>query len=225
MTRPALLLSATVLALAGHAGTASANDLARVFHMDMIGANVSALERVTGPALRSIGSARDYRVAGCDLTATIEGGMVNALRLEPNARCTFNLNALLPNYGGQFAPVNTMTFGQFDAVTQRAGRYYADCLSSCGNAADPIVFEHWFGSRADLSFEVLLEAVQVSDAALGAADRWQQAMEREQGADWVVAGEFNCTSQYDDIAHDAFRSVRITAITIGFNLRTPECMR
>lgn len=116
-----------------------------------------------------------------------------------------------------------MTFGQFDKLTQAQGTFYADCLSECGNAYDPVVYEHWSSSRADGFLEVMLGATQTSDAVLDAADSWQSAMEKAEGADWVPERKFNCAPKHDQVAHEAFRKVAIDQITIGHQLRLPSC--
>ena len=191
----------------------------------MIGADVAYFEQVVGPARNTFDSTKIYKVSGCEVTAIIADGSVRSLRLELSPQCAFDLNKFLPNYSGKFPSPHAMTFGKFDSVTGGNGQFYADCLTQCGNAADPVIYEHWQGSRADLTLEVMLEAVQVSDPVLSGANTWQAAMEKIEGEDWVVDAKFNCTHKYDAIARSAFRDVKISAITIGYDVKAPGCER
>ena len=222
------LVSAFILTMLAASDTASAAKpakLAHVFDPEMIGADVAYFERITGPARNTDENTKIYKMDGCEVTSTIADGAVRSLRVDLSPKCTFNLNMFLPNFSGKFPSTHAMTFGKFDSVTGGNGKFYADCLTQCGNAADPGIYEHWYGSRADLVLEVMLEAVQVSGPALSAADTWQVAMEKTEGENWVVDAKFNCTRQYDAIAHRAFRNVTISAITVGYDIQTPRCER
>lgn len=114
-----------------------------------------------------------------------------------------------------------MTFGQFETLTDGSGsgQFMASCLSLCGNAADPDVFEHWEGIRAVANLNVILEVSLGADGASEAAETWQSAMEAGEGTDWVMERQFNCPrSKYDALAHKAFKNVKITAITVGYGI-------
>ena len=210
----------------GVAAQRNKSKLARIFEPEMISADLAYFEQLTGPARNTYANTKTYKVEGCEVTATITDGSVRALRLNLSQKCTFNFNAFLPNFHGKLPAPHAMTFGQFDAVNGGTGRFMADCLTMCGNAADPIVYEHWHGSRADRELEVMLEVVQADTPALNAAEKWQAAMAKAEGEDWVIDRKFNCSrTKYNQIAHQAFRDVRISAITIGYNIDTQRCAR
>jgi hypothetical protein len=111
----------------------------------------------------------------------------------------------------------------FNSIIGWSGQFYSDCLSLCGNAYSPSVYEYFTFSRADRFLEVMLSVVQVERSVLDAADVWQEAMEKAEGEDWVAETKFNCTDKYNAIAQQAFRNVTIEAITIGYNLQVPTC--
>lgn len=228
MSKPQLLAIASALVLLSASSAVPAAKpikLVQVFDPDMINADVAYFEQVTGPARNTYGDTKIYKVGGCEVTATIAVGSVRSLRINLNPQCTFNINKFLPNFSGKFPPTHALTFGEFDSLTGGNGQFYADCLTLCGNAADPVIYEHWYGSRADRVLEVMLETTQVSGPALSAADTWQSAMSKAEGEDWVVDAKFNCTRKYDAIAHQPFREVTITAITIGYDVQAPRCER
>ena len=228
MSKSQLLAIASTVILLTVSDTASAAKpvkLAQVFDPEMINADVAYFERVTGPARNTYGDTKIYKVGGCEVTATVAAGSVRSVRIDLSPKCTFNINKFLPNFSGKFPPTHTLTFGKFDSLTGGNGQFYADCLAQCGNAADPVIYVHWYGSRADLVLEVMLEVVQVSGPALSAADTWQAAMGKAEDEDWIIDAKFNCTRKYDAIAHQAFRDVTITAITIGYDIQAPRCER
>ena len=87
---------------------------------------------------------------------SIERGSIRYLHLDLNPECTFDLNKFLDT---KLPPPHYMTFGQFDEQ-EIGGRFYADCLTSCGNAYDPSVYEYWQGPHVSQFLEVTLEAAQ-----------------------------------------------------------------
>jgi len=204
--------------------------LAEVFHPEMITADLAYFERVTGPARKTYATTKTatktYKIDGCEVTATVSKGSIRSLRLSLTPTCAFDLNSFLPNYSGAFPSPNALTFGQFDSVSGGEARFMADCLTGCGNAADPVVFQHWMGGRADQFLEVMLEVPQVDRPALSAANRWQEAMQKVEGESWVQKTKFNCErTKHDAIAHKLFENVKIAAITVGYDIQTPPCER
>ena len=217
---------AAVCMLLGPSDAASSppqEKLSDVFAPKMLGADLAFFEKVTGPARNTFGDTKTYDFAGCEISAGVASGTVESLSISLSPKCTFDLNPFLPNFAGKIPNLVGMTFGQFDKLSQSQGTFYADCLSECGNAYDPVVYEHWSSSRADGFLEVMLGATQTGDAVLDAADSWQSAMEKAEGADWVQERKFNCAPKHDQVAHEAFRNVAIDQITIGHQLRLPSC--
>ena len=209
--------------------TFAAGKLDKIFNTEIIGANLPYLEKITGPAKNTFSHKKNektntYKVDDCEITIRVSNGTIQSLGIEKlSQKCTFNLNSFLPNVGGgKLPPLYNMTFGQFDAFTGD-GKYTADCLMSCGNAADPVAYENWQASRADGGFDLQLGVVLASDAALDASSKWQRAMVKGEGEDWVIDTKFNCSNKYNSIAQQAFKNVKITSATIGFGLADSNC--
>jgi len=225
MNLPSLVLTATLFAASSAGSAAQATKLALVFDPEMIDANVAYFEQVTGPARKTYGNTRSYKVDGCDVEATIARGSIRSLRMVLSPRCTFDLNKFLPNFSGRFPAAHAITFGTFDTITRGTGRFYSDCITGCGNAADPTVMEHWSGSRADLFFEIMLEVVLANGPAIDASRAWYSAMEKIEGEQWVMDGKWNCTRKHDALARRAFRDITISSITIGYDVEAEEIKR
>lgn len=203
--------------------------LEKIFNSEMIGANLPYLEKITGPAKNTFSYEKNqktntYKVESCEVTVRVSNGTVQSLGLKNlSKKCTFDLNNFVPNVGGgKLPPLHNMTFGQFDIFTGN-GKYTADCLMSCGNAADPVAYENWQASRADGGFDIELGVVLASDSAIDASNKWRNAMLKDEGEDWIIDTKFNCSNKYNSIAQKAFKNVKITSATIGFGLTVNEC--
>lgn len=220
----AVAIAATVPSIAAHAAD---DRIARIFDPEMIGANLAYFEQVTGPARNGSGTDINiYKVDGCEITAQISKGTIEWLRMDVSPSCSFNLTPFVPSVDGELPPVHQLTFGTFDKASRNTGRYMASCLTRCGNAADPVVYELWEGSRPEMGLQVMLGVVLVDDASIAASNAWQVPMEKAKGEDWVGEARFNCArNEYDDVARKAFRDITITTISIGYNLMLPECGR
>lgn len=213
-----------LIALCGSSAVyAKTTKLSQIFNPEMIGANIAYFERATGPAKNTYSDINTYKIGGCNVDATIYNGTIQSLRLEVSSKCTVDLNQFFSHSYGKFSPAYQLTFGNFDMNTGNIGQYYASCLTECGNAADPVIFEKWLGSRADQFIEVQLEVVLAKDAALTAAGLWHDVMEKVEGKNWVMNAKFNCTSKYNAVARKAFRNVKISGITIGRDIIPPNC--
>lgn len=198
--------------------------LEQVFDPDMINVDVAYFERVTGPARNTLGEeAKLYNVDGCHVIANISGGTVRSLVVHVSPECTFDINKFLPSFSGKFPPVHTLTFGKFDSITGGDGRFYADCFGACGNNGGNEVKEHWGGSKFHDYLHVMLHVEIYRGSGKSAADKWEASMEKAEGFKWVYGAKFNCTDKYDAIAHQLFRDVTITAITIGRDVEPPYC--
>lgn len=220
MQQPARILIATSL-LALCAPLAQAASVAEVFNGDMLDTNQRYFESIAGIPRQSSGDQHLFRISGCNITATIQNDSVTALRLELTPGCQADLTSFL---GESFAPPagQPLTVGSFQ---QAAGdlSFYSDCLSLCGNAAEPSAYAHWEGPHAVNFREVMLEVVLAGDAALEASNRWQQQMIAAKGEDWVMETRFNCERDFDGQAQQSFANVEVNAISIGSGLAKPGC--
>jgi hypothetical protein len=214
------LLIALVVAGIPAMAQAKAN-VAEVFNGDMLGTDLRYFESEAGIARESAGDQHTYKVEGCEITATAVGGKISALRMELSPKCQADLKTFI---GDSFSPAASkpLTFGNFQETAGDIS-FYADCLTMCGNAADPSVYALWDGPHAANFRQVLLEVVLVSDQALEASNQWQASMTKVKGEDFVTDTRFNCERTFDAPAQQSFQAVQVTAITIGSELTTPGC--
>jgi hypothetical protein len=203
----------------------SQDPIGKIFTMDMINAQVGYLEAITGPAWQQTAATaqspeqRIYKLAACQVSATIVNGAITSLGMDLGPECTIDLNKFFDT-GAKIPSANTLTFGTFENDIG-SGHFYSDCLSMCGNAFDPSIFEHYMGPHAANFLEVLISAKQVTDPIIDAAEKWSDMMTKAKGQDYVGNMTFNCDGQYDAPAHTLFASIPITSMTIGYNLQGP----
>jgi hypothetical protein len=199
--------------------------LARIFSLNMLNAQVTYLESITGPAWKMNAGAsqgaeqRVYQIAGCQVTVGVVNGAVQSLGMSLSSGCDVDLNRLI-NRTPAIPLANTMTFGEFENSVGH-GSFLADCLDGCGNAYDPLVYDHYIGPQADENLEIAVSASTGDDATATAAANWEGLMQAKSGQTYVDSTTFNCDGNYDTQAAAFLQNVRITAIVIGWNLSGP----
>lgn len=156
----------------------------------------------------------EYTVSGCPLEVEVKDDApktIVALSMQVSPKCqTAQLSDILG--AKKLPPLSTLTFGQLDALLGPA-RYMADCLTLCGNAYNPAVAARWGSFTA--------EVVLVDGPAIDASMRWGKAITDTYGEDYVVDQKFNCTKEFDMLAAQEFKNVKITKLT----LRKPSPLR
>lgn len=213
----------------GAAPKVVAGPLQRIFQPEMIGATLPYLEQFSGPPrnISADGLERTYKVDRCEFTAYVAQGAnpsISALRFAIAPGCDGDLSLFLGATPGASSLLSELTFAKFEAMAGFGVNYYADCLSLCGNAADPSVYAYWEGPRSVAFLQVMLEVVLVDDASNAAAEQWRGAMAAQESEDWIIDTRFNCTPEkYGDVARKAFAAVKPTAITLGHGLPAPRC--
>lgn len=224
MRSHALLAFCSTLALSAMPLLAQATTkatVAQVFNGDMLGTNLRFFESVAGIARTSFGDTHTYRVQGCEITATAGGGTVSALSMALSPTCKVDLSTFI----GDFAPPagKPLTVGALADSTGADLEFYSDCVTLCGNAADPSVYALWEAPRAAGFTEVKLEVVLAGNDAIEAADQWTEAMQKAKGEDFVGETRFNCERTFDKQAQASFKNIQVNAITIGTGLAKPGC--
>ncbi|MGS1108231.1 hypothetical protein ACVCNH_18400 [Achromobacter anxifer] len=196
---------------------AQAATVQEVFNGKMLGKSQAHFETIAGAPQESYGDDRVFDVQGCLITATIQSGKVSALSMEPSETCRPDLASFI----GESAPKpgQKLTPAAFGSNLT----YTADCLTDCGNAADPWVYASWTAPRAAGGREVMLGFVQAGDEALDAAEKWAMQMEKAEGKDYLLNNQFNCDARYNDVAAAAFKNVIATSVKVGFNLPKEPC--
>lgn len=208
------LLIASAGAAASAAPAATVSD---IFTRDMLGKNRAYFESLVGPAQQTIGKENSYRVSNCRVTATYDNGKVATLKLDLDKSCHIDPSNFIDDYAPPATP--PLTPAQFDDVP----RYSADCLTGCGNAADPSAFALVSAQRYQGAVQVQLEFVLAGGPAMDAAEKWERAMKKEVGAAYIEKRKFNCDGKFNRVAVDAFKDVPASAITIGYEIAAQTC--
>lgn len=148
---------------------------------EVLGLNPAYLEKRLGVPKEKKASYIVFEVGGCTISYGIDKGSVTRFDVDINQNCQPTIQ------GVKVSPQTT--YGQvFGRETW--GKYLASCLYGCGNAADPIVYLTYPGSRATgfVSVNYATDYDQVSNAL----DLWEKAVRRQRGL-----GEFETPDDYD----------------------------
>ncbi|WP_370679307.1 hypothetical protein [Comamonas sp. GB3 AK4-5] len=200
---------------------AAARVVDQLFLADTIGMNLAQVDKLVGPAVRSALHRHQYRVDGCELTLRTDEAdqTVQAVEVAITPSCQLSLQPLLRDYAGEPATqLQALNFARFAEMLSGAS-YYADCLSMCGNAADPVVTLHAEDPRALHLLEFAIEVPLVGDAALSAADHWRKTMETAESETYVLDNRFNCEPQrFAPVVAPAFAPIQPAVFIFGRDL-------
>jgi hypothetical protein len=189
---------------------------AKIFTPDILGANVAYLETITGPAFRTEGSDRTYKVGDCEVIVGVAKGKIANIGVDGiSPRCAFPIAQYFAQ--GYDKPMPALpTFG--DIKQGLGGHFDADCLSLCGNATAPVVSVSYEGSHAD-NFNSLYAATPITGgAALDAYEDWSAKLIAKHGQDYVVNGGYKTGDSLDDVAAKDFAHVYPTIVRVGQDL-------
>lgn len=195
---------------------AHSGKLARIFTPDILGANVAYLETITGPAFSTEGADRTYKVDGCKVVVGAAKGRIVNIGIDGiSPRCSFAIAQYFAS-GYEHAVPPYPTFG--DIKQGLGGQYDADCLTLCGNAADPVVTLVYQGSHAD-NFNGLYAAIPIAEnPQLDAYMDWSGKLIAKHGQDYVVSGKFHTGDALDDVAAKDFAPIHPQTIRVGQDL-------
>jgi len=218
-------VSLVLLVVNSAALAAKPNKLAQVFNADTIDADLSYLEYMTGPARNTSDSVirgneiikigdgyieKVYRVDGCEVTASIERGVVRSLGLTLSPTCTFKLNAFLVKRPELTTSVHKMTFGQIASALGNYGSFTASCFESCGTT-DPSIYDLITLANNEGYYQIMMEDIGSEQDI-----RWADAIIKAKGHEWASNREnAHCSGKYSDVASRLFKAAKITKITIG----------
>lgn len=88
--------------------------------------------------MRSEFHRHQFRTDGCDITLVSDEAdkVIESVEIDIAPSCNLSLKSVLNVSEGQpDIKLGDLTFGGFEPLLD--SRYYADCLTLCGNAADP----------------------------------------------------------------------------------------
>lgn len=206
--------------------------ISKIFNFEMLGVNLAYLEKMTGPAMNTYDGRKKgditniYKIDNCEISVGISKGVVRSLGIGYlSPECTFDPNLFLTvkGFDKELPMAHEMTFGQFDA-DHTDGKYTATCLSNCGNAsASEKFYEEWQGPHAYSYLEVRIGVEISNNDVISASNKWEDAMVKGEGEDWVMDTKFRCNHKYDHIAKEAFKNIKITSITIGYDVVHDDC--
>lgn len=223
MKKTLTLVSFAIATMLGTA-SASAAKLKDILNPNMLMVDVAYFESKVGVARNSSDDSRLYRVGKCDISVGTKGGVVQWFEVDNTPQCAFDPYQFIYNYDGKKTPLSKMTFGTFEDISQGKGTFFSSCISSCGNAADPVVYEQWEGSRADGFIELRVEAEIVGLDALGAFGDLRDFIAKKETDDWMMWNEFSCSTdgqKYFGVARQLFKDIRVSTITVGHGIPKP----
>lgn len=154
---------------------------------------------------------RSFVVEGCAIDVAVEKGAIASFSFDAVPKCQKAAQLL-------GVTLNGLTFGGASAVLGRA-HYSADCLASCGNAADPWVHAKWTSNGRTVSVSQVLVEGPILDATL----RWEKGITDKYGEDYVVDQKFNCTREFDAAGASVFKDIKVSRLTIGTSPFLPQC--
>jgi hypothetical protein len=207
---------ANAIAVAGYAAGQQQAKLAKIFTPDILGANVAYLETITGPAFRTEGSDRTYKVGDCQVIVGVAKRKIANVGVDGvSPHCSFPIAQYFAE--GYDHPVPPLaTFG--DIKDGLGGHYSATCLSLCGNAAAPLVSLTYSGSHAD-NFNGLYAAIPITGGpAFDAYQDWGAKLIAKYGKAYVENGQYESGDSLQDVAAKDFARVRPTLIRVGQDL-------
>ncbi len=213
--RLAFLPLISALLLLPPASFAQKISVEEIFTPDFIGADTAYLEHFTGPARVTRDNGKEYLLNGCRINTYTANGSIRALELTLSPKCSFDLNNFIAHNKENPAPwpANSLKFGDLPAPTT----FFADCFGiACGNAFDPVIYEHYNGSRVENFIEVLASSTQ---ASYGWTSQWAADMAEREGEDWMMYGQYNCDPyKHRKIAERHLTPDKIEKVMIGYDL-------
>jgi hypothetical protein len=211
----------TLALMAGAIPAAWAQDTAAtLFVPDTLGVQVAYIEHQVGPAWKVQGAERLYKLGPCVLTLTTQHGQVTGMAMDVNAACNPNLQGFLANA----TPVKAFpqTFGSIQKIVD-GDEYGADCLTMCGNAADPNLYMITRGFHANNFLDVQFTSTLVDDTSIAASEAWAKALTQQHGEDYVTNTTFNCDASKDAQAIRFLAPAKVTRVTVGTDLNPTGC--
>ena len=203
-----------------------AHRLDRIFSPDVIGENVRYLESITGPPLTSekyttlVDVTNTYKIDGCNVIVGIKDAAVENIGIDNySTLCQFDIGQYFgQDMVGEKAVERVVPFPTFGQLDQGlGGDYTADCLSICGNAADPTVSLEYEGSHADNWNQMIATVALVNGDSLTASEEWAAKLDQRYGKGYSDSLDPK-KDNLNDVAAAAFRAVRPTSIRVGLYL-------
>jgi hypothetical protein len=203
--------------------------LAKIFTSDALGENVQYLESITGPAFSTMqgspgtsSTVNIYKVDGCLVVVGVSDQKIDNLGIENfGPKCSFDIGQYFHqdmDNNGQSAHEVVSAFPTFGELSSELGGvFFADCLSMCGNAADPIVYLQFSGSHADNYNQLLASIALIDDASIDASEVWAKKLDEKYGEAYSGSLDHG-KDNLNDVAVAAFKALKPTTIQVGNKL-------
>lgn len=213
---------AITLALLGTAvpKAVAAQSIQELFAPDTLGAQVTYVESIIGPAWKIHDNHRVYKVGPCIVTLDVTRGEVAAIGMDVNDKCNVNLKRFVPNGTNEMA--YPQTFGSV-AATGGTFEYDADCLESCGNTRAPFLYMTSRGSHGSNYVDVTFGAVQMEATTIEAGMAWSDILIAKYGQDYLYDSKFNCDRRNDGDAAKILATAEVSRVTVGYDLDPTGC--
>ncbi|MBP6421562.1 MAG: SHOCT domain-containing protein [Propionivibrio sp.] len=147
----------------------------------IIGLNPAYLEKKLGVPKEKSDFSLVYEIGGCTIDYWTKDNKVTSFHFDVTRSCQVTMR------GMKIGPATT--FGQILAQ-HKEGRFYASCLTSCGNAADPVIDLKY--SAARVTNFVGIRYSTSYDQASAALEMWDKQLRKDQGI-----GEYDTPEDLD----------------------------
>jgi hypothetical protein len=145
-----------------------------------------------------------FEVGGCTILYGINKGSVTGFDVDVSKDCQPTINGI------KVTPQTT--YGQI-LSRETGGVYRASCLTDCGNAADPVVYLTYAGSRATGFIDVNYSTDY--DQISSALDLWEQEVRKQLGLD-----EFESPDDYEAFQNVANPPVDVISLLSKARVRS-----
>lgn len=182
----------------------------KIFGLEMIGAQKSFVESVTGPAVMQDEFGSDYKLGECNLRVVYSGNLVAMMTIRIGVGCPFSWEMLLDGGYETLPPPSSATLGD---VMRVVGSFEmsSDCLHFCGNATgDHFVDMVWGGSHSMNWQKVSVSA----DADTNETELIFKKMEKQKGSSFAPLSL--CDADLRPFVEDVAK-LRVAAVTLGAN--------
>lgn len=209
LVAPSALIDPSVSTTPEAAPTVATNDRLSFATSDaVIGTNPAYLEQRLGVPREKGTGYLVFELGGCTISYSASGSRITGFTVAVGPSCS-------PTIRGKRISPRT-TFGEI-LSRDNWGRFTADCIYMCGNAADPVIDLSYRGSRATnfISIRYSTSYDQASDAL----DLWEQGVRRELGLSEYESPPdyepFNCVSNPPADARRLMPRMRVRSISVS----------
>ena len=203
----------------GHVTDTSTETLARIFRFDTLNSSLAYVEHTLRPAKYVNGDVRTYIVDDCTVVIGYKSDAVRNFGIENvTDHCSFDLAEFYPQ--DALGSVAHLTFGKLVDRFGQSVWFLPECLSSCGNAADPAMNAFYSGSHAENSIEIMV-STEYPYKTKDTDQKFRELMDKmtaDHDLSYLTSGKGDCDRGYQNLERDLFKAVPIRSVTVGWDL-------